>query len=427
MLLGCTHPASDDGDDSGCAGPACGPQGSTGDEVDDVSPLHYADIVNTQPVPAGFRAYADDSPWNRRLPEHPLYVIDELTPEVQSYASNHTGGQWWTQADDFVTTCTPGLPCGASAGYAVYKAAETDPLVTFVCDPSTGQAVYGCTLHDEVGQGFSIVGHIPANARPTCTNYDTCGDRNLAVIQPDGSTINVYGCVPDRDLVDGDVIGTGGNICPVLGGMVLADIVHDKGLNGSVTSGPNYESVIVHYNEIVGDSAEIHHALIMGATCVAPGYVYPGSSETQICGFYNGNGWNGHGVPEGTRLFLDLSHADIDAKIADGTFDAGHRSIYYALHDYGGFILDTAGDGNDNPAFGGWGSSGLLIEDASPWVRNGAHNPWIDWFLERGAERTLTQGGSPMYAFRDNIWQAVAPYLRVVDECYSRGTCSDSL
>jgi hypothetical protein len=281
-------------------------------------------------------------------------VLDSLTAELQSYAYNNGGGSLMTEADDFNTGCYAGSDCangmyapgggGGAGGFPVYRASTSDPAVTFVCDPAYTR--YGCTIHNTNGtSGFSVAGHIPANAHPTCMDYNTCGDRNLAIIQPDGTTINMYGCQPDRPFRDGDIIGgQNGTECnDTIGGMVYADIVDDLGMNGAVTSGPNYEAEVVHYNEIVPEGAEINHALIVGVTCTAPGYVFPGSSDTAWCGtLAGGTQWNGHGVPEGTHFYLTISHAQIDELIASGTLDATMRGFYYGLHDYGGYILDTA-------------------------------------------------------------------------------------
>jgi hypothetical protein len=409
----------------------CGGTLDCGSCASDASSANYIHIVNTAPVPANYRAYADDSPWNIRLPDNPQHVDATLTPSLQAYAYNTSSIEWRTPADDYISGCNAPIVrsstgevlsggCGGQGGYPVYLASASDPTVTFVCKPEL--SAYGCTIHDaphfSAGDGFTYVGHIPANARPGCTNHETCGDMNLAIIQPDGTSISLYGCNPTRDFQDGDTVGTGGDVCAGAwtSGMVLADIVHDKGRNWSVTSGDNYEAHATHYNEVVPPGATIHHALHMPVSCTLDkSYVFPASSTTWGCNA-------GVGVPTGTHMFLNLSHAQIDDMVASGTLAATMKPFYYALHDYGGYIIDTAGGGT--PSFDA-GAGGPSIEDARPWVTNGATNPWIPWFQANGAQLGAVQGGNAVWYFANDFWTPIAPYLQALSTCYADGSCSD--
>lgn len=381
------------------------------------SAASYVTISNSAPLPANFRAYTADSPWNNRLPENPRHVDNLLTDAVQLYAYNTRSVSWRTPADDYLSGCASAAGCGGLGGFPIYKASNSDPVVTFACSAA---AAYGCTRSDFPVKSFSIIGHIPANARPGCTVRDTCGDTNMAIIQPDGATLNVYGCVPRRDFQNGDVLTRGGGVCDSLSGMVYASLSRDKGVNSSVTSGPNYEAEVIHYNEVVPEGATINHAINMPVSCTSRRFVYPGSSLTGVCG---GGSPNGQGVPTGTRVFLSLSHAQIDSMIASGTLPGAMRPIYYALHDYGGYIVDTAQ--GDVPLFDA-GSGGFYLEDARPWLVNGATNPWVPWFQSQGATLAKTQGGNPFWSFTVNFWQPIAPYLKALSSCYAEASCSDS-
>jgi hypothetical protein len=109
--------------------------------------------------------------------------------------------------------------------------------------------------------------------------------------------------------------------------------------------------------------------------------------------------------------------------ISQGILSAGMRPFYYALHDYGAYGLDGGCDGERfcddlEPT----------IEDAAPWLKNGGTNPWIPWFQAQGAEYyDPGPDGTPIWAFRADLYRPIAEYLEIVSECYAQGTCSDSV
>ncbi len=383
--------------------------------ADTVSSANYAGISNFGPQPGNFRPYANNAPWNLKLPENPQSIDYSLTDDVQSYAQNSYGTYWGTAAQNYLTGCNGGS-CGGLGGFPVWKATTNDPLVTFKCL----QIVYGCTRDGETSAPFTMTGYVPTNARPGCTFVEECGDVNFTVIQPDGREFLVYGCTPQRDFRSGDVLvhpsdpsSTG--VCNFVAGMTTGSIVTGNGVNGNVTSGPNYPAEVIRYNEMV-TNGYIPHALNMPVACAAQSYVFPGTSTVGVCD-------GGRGVPVGTRFFLDLSVAQIDAMIAAGTLNRAFRPVYVALHEYGGYIIDSAG-GNIE-AFD-TGSGGPFLEDARPWVTNGQVNPWIAWFQANGARLSSTQGGNPFWALDINLWRPVTAHLKALSPCYATGTCPDS-
>ncbi len=384
--------------------------------ADTVSSANYGGITNLGPQPGNFRPYANNAPWNLKLPENPQSIDYALTPNIQNYAFNAGGTYWATPAQNYLTGCG-GNPCGGLGGFPVWKASTNDPQVTFKCT----QIVYGCTKDGSTNTPFTMTGYVPANARPGCTYRDHCGDVNFTVIQPDGREFLVYGCQPQRDFRNGDVLAhpsdsqsTG--VCDFVAGMTTGSIVTGDGTNGNVTSGPNYPAEVIRYNEMVVNKY-IPHAININVSCTADPYVYPGTSST-------GNQCPNTGVPVGTRYFLDLSIGEIDALIAAGTIKAAYRPLYVALHEYGGYIIDSAVD-TDRPSFD-TGSGGPFLEDARPWVTNGQINPWIAWFQANGGYLSGSQGGNPTWALDINLFNPIATHLKALSPCYAVGTCPDS-
>src|ERR1700730_7859784 len=126
-------------------------------------------------------------------------------------------------------------------------------MVTFVGTGSLN--ANGCWDHDQPVDSFTYVGYIPASARAGCTDGNTCGDMNWSIVQPDGTTIAIYGCspAPNTDFQGGEVIGSGDNVTVCTGGvsgMYRANVLTDLGINGAATSGPNYDVELTHYNEL---------------------------------------------------------------------------------------------------------------------------------------------------------------------------------
>jgi hypothetical protein len=113
--------------------------------------------------------------------------------------------------------------------------------------------------------------------------------------------------------------------------------------------------------------------------------------------------------------------------IASGTLSPYMRPFYVALKEYGAYAIDTSGRPGQTFKTFDYGAGGPHIEDAGPWVKNGATNPWIPWFQAQGASRGRTWSGHPMWHFDNNFFRPIAPYLKALSPCYASGTCSDSI
>src|SRR4029079_14219634 len=90
------------------------------------------------------------------------------------------------------------------------------------------------------------------------------------------------------------------------------------------------------------------------------------------------------GIPSGSLIHLNVSHAEIDNLIAQQTYTSYMRPFLYAFHDYGAYFLDGGGSPGDGFYIQ------PRIESASPWLRNGGTNPWIPWFQAQNAKLGMT-------------------------------------
>jgi hypothetical protein len=382
--------ASSPGTDGAAAGPC--------------SPSSYGSIVNTAPLPADFCAYAY-LPFRAHLPASPQSIDASNTAILQQqYIPNSVPGS--VNANIGQLTTLGAAPTNANTGnsyYPVYIASSTDPLVSVNC----AQTTYGCS--DTSGNSLSSISsfHIPAWARPS-SQFGGGGDENIEVIQPNGDTALVYGCPPTRDWQDGDVIGTGSAVClDGPRGGAYGSVVSSPGTNaGNINGGDDFVALPAHYAEVTG--GQINHALVVFSGCFT-GSVYPGRGAAP-CN-------SGTGIPSGSHLWLSLTHAQIDA-LPTSTMPAYMRVFAYAAHDYGIYTFDT-GDGNK------WISQPML-EDALPFVLSGASTTsfWTDWFKANGGGLS----GDANLKLEETIdWRPLAQSMYVLQECYARGACSDSV
>jgi hypothetical protein len=324
------------------------------------------------------------------------------------YAKNSRKTIFSTLANDFAAACAGDSCTGLGGSYPLYVAGADDPMIGIDCR----RAVYGCSLDALHRKVDRIAGRfrIPPNARPGCLDTTKCGDRNYSILQPNGDLLEIYGCAPHRSWQDGDVLG--GTVCGSFSGVAITNVVTGDGYNGgTIDGGDSFLALMATYHEVVPPGATINHALEVRLTC-SKGVVYPGSSLTECA--------KGTGVPAGALIHLNLPHARIDALIEAGVYTPHMRPFLYALHDYGAYFLDT---GEERlPAF--YSEASPRIEDAAPWLRNGATNPWIPWFQAQGAV-LWHGGGTPIWSFRVNLYPPIADHLQVLSSCYAEGKCSD--
>lgn len=359
-------------------------------------PQAYTRITNIEPLPQGFCAYAY-LPFRVQLPASPKHIDTTNTQILQrEYAPNSKAG---------VIQVSSRKPTGRgddASNYVTYKAQSRDPKVTVTCD----KVGYGCS--DGNAQHVSTVPpfQIPAYTMSTAPYAAGNADAHFAVIQPDGKVIDTYGCFKAGGWKDGDVFP---DACQdgAAGGFMSGDIVTDKGINhGNINAGDNETALPVKFWEV--HTGNIRHALHVFAGCFTEGR-YPGTSAMDCD--------DPPGVPTGTHFYLALTRAQIDQQPAS-VIPEHMRVFAYAAHEHGVFMLDT---GNGKKWF-----SQPLLEDPLPFYAAGGTGPsyWDPWFKAHGGN----EAGDGTLKMWDTIdWSALRDHLFVLDECYARGTCDDSV
>jgi hypothetical protein len=373
------------------------------------SPTNYTKITNTEPLPSDFCAYTV-FPFRTRLPEDPKHIDQKNTDRLRS---RYLPSSYPQNGSPFVAigrmpdaagagACDASITyCHGSSGYPVWIASADDPVVTVDC----ASARYGCSknMTGTPSKVRSIPSfRIPANYRPS----SNVSDRNGQIIQPNGDAVLIYGCWPSRDFQTGDVLKHKGGICSNLAGAHYTNVVTGSGLSLSVNGGSDFAALPARYHEVM--NGQINHALLAWAGCVN-GSVYPGHGARECS--------DGDGIPAGAHLFLGLTHAQIDALIAQGLQPANTRPFLYALHDYGMYIFDTGGRNAKR-------ITQPLLEEPTAIVINGAPNPWETWFKANGGRLAADGSWKTMRAID---YRPLAPWMYVVSACYARGTCSDSV
>jgi hypothetical protein len=379
------------------------------------SPSRYGTINNAVPLPVNFCAY-DKLPWRNFVGPTPSSTDAANSSIVQKYAAGTGAGDEY-----FTTYATLKVDGTGIGGYPVYYAATTDPAVYINC--SSGSVKYGCTVGSgKAGPARTAITssaygpfNIPTQARPGSTNSNNSGDENMTVIQPAGGShpglvVNLYftGCNNWSNWTSSDIVGT--NVCS--GSFVGASFSHvatDNGVNpGNIDGGDDFAAIIPHYNEVV-TTGVINHALELRVSCLAgPPARFPGTTA-EVC--------NSGGLIAGAHIHLRRTHAQMDAIGANITNYSYLKPFYYALIDYGGFVLDTSGPSTSYKFVGP-----ISIEDASVWLRSGGSNPWVAWFHAQGAPLYHNANGTFFY-YKVNFFIPIASYLEVLAPCHDIGAC----
>jgi hypothetical protein len=380
------------------------------------SPANYTKITNTGPMPSDFCAFAY-LPFRVKIPASPANIDTANTSILQTqYLPNSGLGNGTIAANNGINQMyTIGVdtrgkaPNVGNGAHPAYIASATDPLVHIDC---TG-APYGCgNMNGEsIGPHDIPDMHIPAYARPTY-RYEAQGDIFMTVIQPDGGYFEQYGCHKgDVDWVNGETLSRAS--CG-LAGASYGNIVTSAGNNvGNINAGDGQIALPVYWNEVQNN--QINHAIHVFAGCFRGGLGrYPGT----YAGECFASGGPSTGIPVGSHIWLDLTRAQIDAT-PTSIIPAHMRVFAYALHEHGAFVLDT-GDGHK------WITQ-FTLEDALPCFTSGACTKsfWQDWFYANGGGGPTADGNLKINTPID--WSALATHVHVLQECYARGTCSDSI
>jgi hypothetical protein len=313
---------------------------------------------------ACWRPYSDASPFNQRLPQSP-----RLAENSSAMVRTMTG---WGKPEHFVTRSAE------TAGDWVhphYYSQPGDPVFTVHCLRDWGT----CEV-----EGMQV--RIPDAARPAGG-----GDAHMAVIDQSNGWEYDFWQVKSKPR-------GGGTITISWGGRTRIGTSDADGLKSDATA--------AHFGLLAGTirfpelaAGKINHALFFIIKCDGGGIVYPANGHGSECS-------DGAPAPhQGSRIFLDMSDAEIDA------IDAPYwkKAIYKAMAHYGAFVGDTGG----SP----WGPK---IESGSTYTSFGLTDPWAAW----GA----AQEGTWDYKNRDYVpwnddeidWKSK---LKVAHECVSERTC----
>ena len=319
--------------------------------------------ANRLPGPC-WRPYADTSPFNTPLPADP-----RLAPRSAAMIATMTG---WGRPEELWTGTADTT---ADWDHPYYFAQPDDPVFTVHCVEDWGT----CEI-----EGMKV--RIPAAARPAGGS-----DGHMAVIDQSGGWEYDFWEVRSKPRA-------GGTITISWGGRTAIGTPGADGLDSDATAAHfGLVAGIIRYPELA--AGRINHALFLIIKCDGGGVVYPASGHGAAC--------DDGGVPpqEGSRVFLDMSDAEIDALGAP----PWKKAIFRALAHFGAFVGDTGG----SP----WG---VEIESGSTYTSVGLRDPWDAWGRRQGGAGG--PDGTTLVPINDAgvDWRS---RLRVADPCVTRRTC----
>ncbi len=275
--------------------------------------------------PTSFRPYAPASPWNLHVSKSPTYASYSATVISNEFGSANRVPIWGVEAGQY------------DYAHPIFYASNSDPVVKAACSK------YCWSRGPALAPPPKI--RIPAAARPA-----EGADAHMTVIQPDGTEIDFWALcgtpggrcsyphnVPQtRNWHSGDT-ATAGNVANC--GNFITGSGWMPGGPGSTASGACLAGGLVRPNELL--AGHINHALALVLACGVGASVYPAQGNTQpdsICS-------SGIGVPFGARLWYDVPDATTNA---NGALARWEKALLNALHDYGGYAMDTVNGGSSN-------------------------------------------------------------------------------
>lgn len=334
-------------------------------------------FANATEWPGSFRPYGDNSPWNTVLPDNAKKYVDS-DAIVAKVGSQPKGTVIRTsEAGQYDYT------------HPVYFASNTDPLLNAKC-----------TLYCNGDIPSQI--RVPAKARPAGG-----GDSHMAVIQPDGTEVDMWGVSkPSGDWQSGQTIS-------FLSGGRCGNFYTGSGFRPDVATAGNacLAGGIVRPAEL--EAGEINHALFLVVSCVASNAIlYPATWYAYQCSD------GGKNVPIGARVQLTLTESQIDAL----NVSRDQKTILKAMHKYGGYVMDTNASNTTR-------TTSLLavsmVEGSQAYVSFGKANPFDIYAQQHGWTGVAISGTSqPRYFSPDNWGIDLGAYVQIVDPCYARGTCN---
>jgi hypothetical protein len=309
---------------------------------------------------AGWRPYADSSPFNQALPRNP-----RLHPSSTAIVARLT---------------EDGGPSDLRAGVAdsdgdiqhpVYWSTSSDPEFTVHCTRPYGR----CEV-----EGMRV--RIPDRARPAGGS-----DAHMAVVDQSSGWEYDFWEVESKPKGGGELtIGFGGRTR-----------IDGDGLGSDATA--------AHFGLLAGiirapelRRGRVDHALFLVVDCDSGNYVYPARANGAQCEDTT------NAPAEGMRFQLDMSDREIRALGAP----RWKRGILMAMAHYGMFVGDTGGSPWD-----------LEFESSSTYTSFGYPDPVLAYAKRNGIRREFD--GRYHFEIGDGIdWRS---RLRVVDPCVTERSC----
>ena len=347
---------------------------------------------NAAEWPSGFRPYSANSIWNTKLTNttNPVQLTNSAAIVGNigfHYTPINLNTQEFGGLDD--------------VSHPVVFASASDPLVTAQCVQYCSG--WSTSYSSGVTGGFGQI-RIPAKARPSGST-----DHHLAVIQPDGTEIDMWAVIPpSRDWQTGDTIqfGDGQNQGNFYTGEGQAGL-SGTASNAATAGGAALAAGLIRQSEL--SNHLIPHALFLASGCVGVAHVYPAiQNGDNTC---NGSGAQ---VPFGAHFWFSMSDSAIDA-LANVSTD--QKTILHALHQYGGYVMDSGG----NTALAYTDGIAAYLEDGTQFSPFGATPPLDSYAQSAGWPTQMVQVME--YYQSDNSGLNWAQFFQILDPCYAQKTC----
>jgi hypothetical protein len=321
------------------------------------------------------------SPWNVRVSSN---------PRIASYSAAQIALQFSRGNTQPVRSQEAGR---YDYGHPVYYAAASDPVVNLRC-------LSYCNRTDN--GGIPATFRIPARARPA-----QGGDAHMAVVQPDGTEIDLWAtATPSTNW-------TAGATVTAIAAANCGNYVTGSGFTAAgpaaTAGGACLGAGSLRANELL--SGSINHALFLITQC-ANGWQYPAfaNATTDRC-------TGGSGPPLGGRLWYDVP---TETTNANPNLKPWEKAILNALHDYGGYLQDDIG-GADHVS-----GIAFLAESGQAAMSFGLPDPFAALFSQGWLSIPINGAFSLRYIGADP-WRPAgvdfAGHFHWLDACSAQATC----
>jgi hypothetical protein len=329
-----------------------------------------------------------------------------LDPNDASYQNEYFTGQPDYQAGWIDNDSTQAQ---FDYNFPVFIATNADPTVKLHCTANFGS--------DGCGSEGDLV-HVPANATQAGGS-----DHHLVLIEP-GSTLeyDMWGVQSSPPYSSGQTLSfEWGNKVRLDGKPIVrtqpcqarndcSDIAAGFMYGGATAGNEALLPAQVYISELARGS--INHALYVVANCVGGTPVFPASIPDNHC-------MNNEGFPFGTRLWYDLSDAQVAAL---PNLNGDEKTILRAMHHYGAFVIDIGGcRGSSCAPNNGLGSH---FENQEPyWTYGAGVDPTVAYAMSHGWQHVVSGAVNRWSLDLNGPTIDFLHHLHVVAPCVTLRTC----